>query len=236
MTWNRKNSEERITNAIEATKAIEIKELKSTKALTNQIPLTTAYKVNGVHLYIDVPNALSLLATTSSESERCHKRFLRFLNLLQRMAHQVFKKTDAIRVDYQNARAHLLVASPLDDDDGSREKERIAMAVSIADTFIRVVREANAFHDELPNAQICVGIDSGTAMVVQNGTRGDRELLFLGDPANEAAHMLASKKSGIYLTNNTRTVINNDWEVGTLPSYGGSAERLSDLRDGLTVS
>jgi len=26
------------------------------------------------------------------------------------------------------------------------------------------------------------------------------------------------------------------WVISTLPSYGGSAERLSDLRDGLTVS
>ena len=53
-----------------------------------------------------------------------------------------------------------------------------------------------------------VGIDTGKALAVNNGRRGHREPLFLGEPANHAAKRAGGgKATGIYLTNKARKVI-----------------------------
>jgi class 3 adenylate cyclase len=59
-----------------------------------------------------------------------------------------------------------------------------------------------------PAAKVRVGIDTGKALVVNNGGRGHREPLFLGEPANHAAKRACGGKSvGIFLTNEARAVL-----------------------------
>jgi hypothetical protein len=54
-----------------------------------------------------------------------------------------------------------------------------------------------------PAAKVRIGIDSGKALAVNNGRRGHREPLFLGEPANQAAKRASGgEATGIYLTNN----------------------------------
>lgn len=61
---------------------------------------------------------------------------------------------------------------------------------------------------QIPNAKVRVGIDEGLALAVNNGRRGGREPLFLGDPANHAAKRSGSgSRTGIFLTNGARKKI-----------------------------
>src|SRR5438552_2716238 len=58
------------------------------------------------------------------------------------------------------------------------------------------------------SAKVRVGIDTGKALAVNNGRRGHREPLFLGEPANHAAKRAGGGTvAGIYLTNKARKAI-----------------------------
>jgi hypothetical protein len=61
--------------------------------------------------------------------------------------------------------------------------------------------------DDVPNAKVRIGVDTGLALAVNNGRNGNREPLFLGSPANHAAKLASNwKAEGIFLTNTARKV------------------------------
>lgn len=203
MGWSIKESKKRIEAEIKKFGDPVIKDLVRETDLTS-IPNGTAYRVNGVHVYVDILNAQELLNTDSSESERSHKRYLRFLNIYQRVAHIVFRNTAAIRVDLQNARLHFVVYKPYDGEDKSKKSDRVHHAVAVADLLVRVLESAAELHDELPDPLIRVGIESGLALAVNNGSNGDREPLFLGEPANRAAKLSNGSVKGVFLGTSAR--------------------------------
>jgi class 3 adenylate cyclase len=192
--------------AYQAVGDIEVVKLRADNSLQG-ISLKKAYRVHAAHCYVEIPNSVELMKSTEQEGVRAHQRFLRFLHIFQRIVALVVQKTDVTKVDFQNQRLHFIVYRPFDD-----ERKRIAIAVAVADLLQNLLLSANGLHQELEDAVISIGIDSGEALAVHNGTKGDRELLFLGEPANEAAKILG-ERSGIFLTNNARTSFNSKWEV-----------------------
>lgn len=205
-TWNRDRAAKRIDSALKAVETVEIVEYTRDTSLEN-IPVNKAYRMRAAHLYADIVNLDDMLAVTDAEGETCHRRTLRFLNLHYRAVHRILSRVDARRVDFHNQRLHAVVAKPYgatSDDIGSR----IHRAVAIAQLIIDVLAETGDDDENIPNAKVRVGIDSGLALAVNNGRRGGREPLFLGTPANTAAKFAgASSKTGIYLTNNARKFI-----------------------------
>jgi hypothetical protein len=79
--------------------------------------------------------------------------------------------------------------------------------VAAAQLAIEVLAETGDDDEQIPNAEIRVGIDTGTALAVNNGRNGGREPLFLGRPANMAAKLAAGTGTGIYLTAEAREAI-----------------------------
>ncbi|MDP3277931.1 MAG: adenylate/guanylate cyclase domain-containing protein [Deltaproteobacteria bacterium] len=207
MSWNPEQVRSRVREAIKATNSIEVVNLTREIDLANaQLPLSKAYRVDGVHAYLDIVNADELLESTETESERSHKRFVRYLNILSRVLHAtVLTKTDVFKIDQQNHRLHLLQFKPYDD-----ERKRIACMVSVMRALHTLLAKVDALHGEFSDAKVCVGVESGVALAVTNGTRGDRELLFLGPPANHAAKLLCDR-SGIFLGDRARSVLGNDF-------------------------
>lgn len=193
MTWNRQNATRRIDEAASGLETVEITDL-TTVAQLRDIGTTQAQRVDAAHGYVEVLDAPQLVDTDQTESERAHKRVLRFLHVYQVVAHDVLTAMGAIPVDYQHHRLHFVVVEPFGD-----ERTRVARAVMVADTLRRLVEGANELHTELPDARICIGIDSGRTLAVRNGTRGDLEPLFLGDAANQAAKLLAGGRGGVFL-------------------------------------
>jgi len=190
MAWNRETSRERIKKSIAQCQDIKITNYRSTTDF-DSLGLERAVRVDGVHVYVDIVNAEAMLCSDNTESDRSHRRYLRFMHLFQRVAHGVLGKTDAIKVAFQNQRLHFVVCDPVGD-----EAKRLAVAVAIAQLLIDVIERGNELHAELADAEVAVGLDTGRTLAVRNGTRGERELLFLGNAANKAAHAVP-KRSGI---------------------------------------
>lgn len=172
------------------------------------IPTNKAYRLNGVHIYVDIVNFEDMLWSTDTEGETSHKRALRFLNLHYRAVHRILSDADAIRVDFHNQRLHAVVAKPYGEEE---EDDRVNRAVAIAKLIVDVLAETGDDDEKIPNAKVRVGIDTGKALAVNNGRNGNREPLFLGRPANIAAKLASNNKAvGIYLSNEAREAIELD--------------------------
>lgn len=203
-TWNHGRSESRIDKQIDALSDVEIIEYTKTLSLES-IPKNRAYRMDAVHLYADL-DLEEILDNTESEGTRCHQRTLRFLNQHYRAVHRILEKCDAIRVDFHNQRLHSVIAKPYNSENAS-EAKRVRRAVAIAQLIIDVLKETGDEDGKIPAANVCVGIDTGKSLAVNNGRHGGREPLFLGIPANHAAKHAVSKSAGIYLSNTARKVI-----------------------------
>ena len=202
-TWDKKRAAKRIDDKIAELplKDIEIKEYVRDTDLTN-LKRNVAYRVDGVHLYADILNLLDMLHVTDTEGETCHRRTLRFLNLHYRAVHRILQRVDAIFVDFHNQRLHAVVTKPYD-----LEASRVHRAIAIGRLIIDVLARTGEDADH-PPAKVRIGIDSGKALAVNNGRRGHREPLFLGEPANHAAKRASGgKATGIFLTNKARASI-----------------------------
>ena len=202
-TWDTDRASKRIDARIAELPIsdITIKNFVRDTDLTS-LPRNVAYRLHGVHLYADIINLVDMLHVTDVEGETCHRRTLRFLNLHYRAVHRILQRVDAIFVDFHNQRLHSVVAKPYDS-----EVDRIHKAIAVAKLVIDVLAQTGEDADH-PAAKVRVGIDTGEALAVNNGRRGHREPLFLGEPANHAAKRASGGKSaGIYLTNNAREIL-----------------------------
>ena len=203
-TWKEDRAKKRIQSRFDEVREVEIIDYKRDMSLLD-IPTKRAYRMDAAHLYIDIVNVDEILACTGVEGETCHKRTLRFLNQHYRAVHRILQKTDVVRVDFHNQRLHAVVPKPYGEDN---ERDRVARAVAIAHLVDDVLAETGDDDEQIPNAKVRVGIDTGRALVVNNGRKGGREPLFLGQPANHAAKCAgAGKASGIYLTNAARSAM-----------------------------
>ncbi len=214
-SWNKETASGRIDAKIKAlpVKDIEIKEYVRDTDLAN-LPQRVAYRMDGVHLYADILNVSEMLNVTDIEGETCHRRTLRFLNLHYRAVHRILQQVDAIFVDFHNQRLHAVIAKPYDSETARAEK-----AVAVGQLIIDVLGQTGEDADH-PAAKVRIGIDTGKALAVNNGRRGHREPLFLGEPANHAAKRAAGgTATGIYLTNKARKIIG----VATVTSEDANA-------------
>ncbi|ROR18474.1 class 3 adenylate cyclase [Comamonas sp. BIGb0124] len=201
--WKRERAQERIRGWFNQVSTVEIKEYLRDTNLTG-IRSGVAYRIDGVHLYVDILNLDEMLGVTGSEGVRAHSRTLRFLDRHYRAVRDILKGVDAIQVDFHNQRLHAVIAKPYGNETG-----RIHKAVATAQLIIDVLqRTGENSNDPLPAAKVRAGIDSGKALAVNNGRRGNREPLFLGEPANLAAKRSGGgADTGIYMTNTARSVV-----------------------------
>ena len=202
-TWDKDRAAKRIDACIADLPIgdIVIKKFVRETDLTS-LPRNIAYRLHGVHLYADILNLADMLHVTEVEGETCHRRTLRFLNLHYRAVHRTLQRVDAIFVDFHNQRLHSVIAKPYDS-----EIDRIHKAVAVAQLIIDVLAQTGEDADH-PAAKVRVGIDTGEALAVNNGRRGHREPLFLGEPANQAAKRASGgAATGIYLTNKARETL-----------------------------
>jgi class 3 adenylate cyclase len=225
-SWNKDRASKRIDGKIAGLplKEIEIKEYVRDTDLTN-LPQKVAYRLDGAHLYADILNLDDMLHVTDVEGETCHRRTLRFLNLHYRAVHRILERVDAIFVDFHNQRLHSVVSKPYDSET-DRVHKAVAMGQLIIDVLAQTGEDANH-----PAAKVRIGIDTGKALAVNNGRRGHREPLFLGEPANHAAKRAAGgKATGIYLTNKARKAIGLK-EVGNVDTMALTSAEITASKD-----
>ncbi|MFC0340549.1 adenylate/guanylate cyclase domain-containing protein [Paracoccus niistensis] len=205
-TWKRTRAEEQIGKRLKEVETVTVVDFARDMSLES-IRVNKAYRMDAVHLYADILNLDEMLGVTGDEGVTCHRRTLRFLNLHYRAVDRILSRVDARRVDFHNQRLHGVVHKPYNSEAGA-ERLRVERAIAIAKLIIDVLRETGDDDDKIPNAQMRVGIDTGQALAVNNGRRGNREPLFLGEPANHAAKLSgADRVEGIFLTNKAREAI-----------------------------
>jgi class 3 adenylate cyclase len=203
--WKLERAVEQIKKRIADVKEVTIKDYVRDMSLEN-IKTNEGYRVEGVHLYADILNMEEILGTTQTEGVTTHKRTLRFLNQHYRAVSRIMDETSAQRIDFHNQRLHAIVVKPYNTEEGA-EASRIHHSIAVAQLIIDVLKETGNADEQIPNAIVRVGIDSGKSLAVNNGRNGYREPLFLGAPANHAAKHAAGKLEGIYLTDKARAAI-----------------------------
>ncbi|QHO77615.1 transcriptional regulator [Bradyrhizobium sp. CCBAU 051011] len=228
-SWKYDRAKDAIDKRLEEVKTVEIVDYKRDMSLES-IPTTKAYRVDGVHMYADILNLSDILGTTAAEGERCHKRALRFLNLHQRAVRRILARCDVRRVDFHNQRLHSLVTKPYGADE---EKKRVCRGVAIGKLIIDVLAETGDDDEDIPNAKVRIGIDTGVTLSVNNGRSGNREPLFLGSAANLAAKLASNwKAEGVFLTNVARKAAGlSEVDAGTEGTSPLSADEIKQCQD-----
>jgi len=225
-SWKHDRAADHIAKKLKEVESVTILDYRRDMSLEN-IPSNKAYRVDGVHLYADILNLSDMLNVTADEGVTCHRRTLRFLNLHYRAVHRILDRCDARRVDFHNQRLHSVLTKPYNTE-ADAEAKRVRRAVAIAQLIIDVLQDTGDADEKIPNARVRVGIDTGTALAVNNGRRGGREPLFLGAPANHAAKMSGGgTKAGIYLTNEAREAIG----LGTVDKPAVTALTTAEIED-----
>ncbi len=225
--WQEDRARDHIEKKIKDVNTVTVVDYMRDAALEN-ISVNKAYRVHAAHVYADIVNLDDMLNVTDVEGETCHKRTLRFLNLHYRAAYRAIQGADAKRVDFHNQRLHAIVAKPYGEES---EAMRVHRAVALAQLLINVLAQTGDDDEHIPNAKVRVGIDTGEALAVNNGRNGNREPLFLGDPANHAAKLSAAgTATGIYLTNQARAAIGLD-EVDAPATTRLAADEIKTSQD-----
>jgi len=182
MSWSEKRSRERIAGYVEDAKGTEVKPMVREMDLEN-LSERVCREIEGAHVYVELAGVPKLFDDTDTPTER--KRLMQAVHIFQREIDRIFEAAGATRIHFQASRGHALVYLPINQIED--HAKLAVLAQLIADRFERVFRDAYPQFDSL---RVISGSDRGLAIGTRNGTAGDRELLFIGLPANQAAKLL----------------------------------------------
>jgi hypothetical protein len=192
VVWNYERSLERSHDKYAETEGLAVTPV--TKKLDfDNISLKEPRRVRAAHIYVDVSNFTALLSA-DVEADAAED-MLRLIHLYAREATRVVERDhEATKVHFQGAKLHALAYRPIGDDVAMVVKAVLAAAAVRATTVVFNdvfgLRGTDAW-------QTAGGVDFGDVVATKNGTGGDRELLFLGRPANRAAKAI---KTGLRLS------------------------------------
>jgi class 3 adenylate cyclase len=193
MAWNFDRSLQRIGAHLESMGEITIEKLKREADLWSLLSETNCREIFGAHVYVDVSN-FSPLASAGSATTDDIKRLIQGVHLYQREAARIVEGPelfDGVRVHFQGARLHALFYRPI--DNATKIAARSVLLQIVIRDFVESV--FNPAFPKLGNFQTAAAADIGDTVGTQNGVEGDRELLFLGGPANRAAKTLGDARS-----------------------------------------
>lgn len=192
MSWSEAKSRERVRDHVKSIGAIEVKPLaREVTDLEAILSETSCRDIFGAHVYCAVTNFSELSSNTTMKKDD-YRRLIQATHIYQReltkIAEEIFGE---YRVHFQGHKIHVLCYLPVNDEDVI--SKRAALFLLVANDFVRSV-----FNEEFstyPDWTIGGGADIGNAIGTRNGKRGDRELLFIGNPANRAAKIIADTSS-----------------------------------------
>src|SRR5579859_6932574 len=185
MSWDQQRSMERIREHLNGIGEIEVKKLKREADLEQLLSETVCRDIYGAHIYIQIPN-FACLASEDVNDEDTYKRLIQGTHIYQRAITRIVTGLGGTFIHFQGPKLHALFYQPIDDT------QKLA---SLAVLLQLVVKDfvKNVFNPAFSyNFTIAGGADLGNAIGTMDGINGDRELLFLGSPANHAAKIISS--------------------------------------------
>ena len=194
MSWNEQRSRDRLRAESQriTTTGITVTPLTREMDLHN-LSTSDTRLVTGVHLYADITNLVELLEDETLRRNN-HKRLYRLLHLTRReLRHLTQSVFGGDKIQVQGAKFHALLFRPYDDPETMAEEAiRLGMAMYV------VLTEAIAeIFPNYPGLVPAIGIDYGECLVANIGVRGDRELISIGNAANNAAKILVGGNDSI---------------------------------------
>lgn len=190
MSWHYDRSSERIKDHVEGMGKIEVQKLTKVANLEDLLSETTCREIYGSHVYVDVPNFAALASQCTDNADET-KRLAQGIHVFQREVSRIVEREnmfDGVRVHFQGAKLHALFYRPI--DNGKRLGTLAVLLQLVVRDFVMNV--FNPAFPKLGSFRIAGGADIGSVIGTRNGMRGDRELLFLGAPANYAAKIVGS--------------------------------------------
>lgn len=187
MSWDIERSRERIKKHLDGLGEIEIEKLVREADLDSLLTETCCREIFGSHLYVAVSNFPQLASETTSDTD--YRRLIQAVHIYQREVSRLVEDAesyDGLRVHFQGPKLHALFYRPI--DDAKELATRAFLLQLVIRDFVR-----NIFNPAFPNFDNFVvsgGADIGSAIGTRNGQKADRELLFIGAPANRAAKII----------------------------------------------
>lgn len=190
MAWDYTRSKDRIQKHLDNMGEIKVEKLKRDADLNNLLSETCCREIYGAHVYVHVSN-FAHLASQDADDQDTYKEFIRAMHLYQREVARIVEGEDifdGVRIHFQGPKLHALFFRPI--DDGAKIATKAVLLQLVLKDFVSSV--FNPAFPDLGDFRVAGGADLGTAIGTRNGSHGDRELLFLGAPANHAAKIISS--------------------------------------------
>lgn len=190
MSWNYDESLERIRYHLDNMGEIEVHKLAREADLGNLLSETECREIYGAHVYVGVSN-FAKLASDGAYSEDDYKRLIRGIHLYQREVSRIVERDEmfgGLRIHFQGPKLHALFYRPIDDEENLASRA-VLLQLVLKDFVASVFNLAFPDYDPF---KIAGGADIGDVIGTRNGSRGDRELLFLGSAANRAAKIIGA--------------------------------------------
>jgi class 3 adenylate cyclase len=192
MSWNYSRSLDRIRDHRDSIGEISIEKLVRGADLQQLLTETRCREIYGAHMYLTISN-FAHLASNTSYGEDDYKRMIQGLHIYQREVSRIIEGTvfDGLRVHFQGPKVHVLFYRPI--DNGEELATHAFFAQLVLKDFVRsVFNPSFPYYDDF---EVAGGADIGDVIGTRNGQRSDRELLFLGAPANYAAKIIGTSGS-----------------------------------------
>lgn len=188
MSWDHDRSVDRIQTHLDGMGEITVSKLKREADLEELLSETQCREIFGAHVYVQVAN-FARLASAATDDEQQIKRLIQAVHVYQREVSRIVEGSDlfdGLRVHFQGAKLHALFYRPIDDDEELATRA-VLLQLVLRDFVSSVFNPAFTHVDDF---RVAAGADLGNVIGTQNGVRGDRELLFVGAPANYAAKII----------------------------------------------
>lgn len=179
-----------------------------------------AVTTHGVHVYANLMDFNDALLEAGRETEASHERAMQLLHLHYGACDALIEAFEIQRVDFHGSRLHAVVLTP---EGAHNEPARIAKALAFSAALIEMVARAGRRYGAEFQTRLRIGVDSGAAVAINSGTRGEPDPLFIGSPANHAAHLADGDEAGVFLSEH----VERSRRSGN-PFAAGDAWRLED--------
>lgn len=168
------------------------------------LPRNRAITTHGVHIYANLMDFNDRLVDQDRESEASHRRALQLLHAHYSACDALISAMDIQRVDFHGPRLHAVVLTPAGPDG---EAERAEKAMAFAAAFRTMVARAAQQYGENFQTRVRIGVDSGPAIAMDGGRKGEAEPVFIGSPANHAAKLADGDIEGVFPSPRVRELL-----------------------------
>lgn len=207
MSWDIDRSKRRVEENDYSDFDIKVADLSRTMDFSN-LGTQDVRRVQGAHIYIDVPN-FHLAVDDAGGDKQKQRKLLRAASVFRKVQGDLLRSLDVEHIQRQTARLHALCYRPYNDDSGKGEARRAKRAVVTAITMNSFVYDVfNVVFGEVRNLNSSAGIASGESYVANIGFHSERELISLGSPANLGAKIIdQAKRDSITITEAVYSVL-----------------------------